>query len=188
MISAESAHGVHAYPGVYGLLAEFKTTTELVEAAYAATRAGYTHTDGYSPFPIAEMDDALQIRKTRIPWLILCAGLTGCFGGFGMQWFANVVHYPINIGGRPLNSWPMFIPVTFELTILLSALTAVFGMLIINGFPQPYHPVFNVPSFAHASQDSFFLLIESSDPKFDRDGTMDFMRSLNAHEVTEVAP
>jgi hypothetical protein len=184
----ESAHGVHAHPHLYGLLAEFKTTTELVDAAYAVREAGYTHTDGYSPFPIMEMDEALKIPRTKLPWLILCGGLTGCFGGFGMQWFANVIHYPINIGGRPLNSWPMFIPVTFELTILLSALTAVFGMLLLNGFPHPYHTVFNVPSFAHASQDSFFLLIEATDPKFNREETMAFLKSLHPHEVTEVAP
>lgn len=188
MIVAEDAHGVHANPNIHGLLAEFKTTTELVEAAYKVTEAGYTHTDGYSPFPIAQMDDALRIRRTRLPWLILAMGITGCLSGFGMQWFANVIHYPINIGGRPLNSWPMFIPITFELTILFSALTAVFSMLIRNGFPHPYHPVFNVPSFAHASQDSFFLMIEASDPKFDREKTMAFLESLHPHEVTEVAP
>lgn len=188
MISAESAHGVHANPGIYGLLAEFKTTTELVEAAYAATEAGYTHTDGFSPFPIVEMDDALRIRRTRIRWIILVMGITGCLAGFGMQWFANVIHYPINIGGRPLNSWPMFIPITFEMTILFSALTAVLSMLIANGFPMPYHPVFNVPSFAHASQDSFFLLIQATDPKFHPEETMNFLKSLHPHEVTEVAP
>jgi hypothetical protein len=185
---AEPIHGVHAYPAVYGLLAEFKTTTELVDAARATREAGYTHTDGFSPFPIADMDEALAIPRTRIRWLILVAGITGCLFGFGMQYFANVIHYPMNIGGRPMNSWPMFIPITFELTILFTALTTVLSMLIANGFPQPYHPVFNVPSFAHASQDSFFLIIEASDPKFNREETMNFLKSLHPHEVTEVAP
>lgn len=189
MIAHElAAHGVHADPPLHGIMAQFKDPTELVVATEAARKAGFTMMDGYSPFPIEEMDHALNIKTTKLPWMILVGGLIGCFGGFGMQWFANVVHYPINIGGRPLNSWPMFIPVTFELTILLSALTAVFGMLIMNGFPHPYHPVFNVPAFAHATQDGFFLCIEATDPKFDRHATAEFLKSLHPVEVSEVAP
>lgn len=185
---AHGTHSAHAIPPIYGVMARFETPTELVHAAEAARKAGYTKLDGYSPYPIEEMDHALAIKPTRLPWLILAAGLTGCFGGFFMQYFASVIHYPLNIGGRPMNSWPMFIPITFELTILLSALTAVFGMLLINGFPMHYHPVFNVPSFAHASQDSFFLCIEAEDPKFEKQATTDFLKSLNPLEVTEVAP
>lgn len=184
----ETHHGAHANPTIYGLMAEFESPTELVHATEAARHAGYSKMDGFSPFPIEAMDHALAIRPTRLPWLILAGGLTGCFGGFFMQWFANTIHYPLNIGGRPTNSWPMFIPITFELTILLSAFCAVFGMLLRNGFPQHYHPVFNVPAFDRASQDRFFLLIESDDPQFEHAKTSEFLKSLHPIEVSEVAP
>lgn len=173
--------------GIYGLLAEFPSAQALVDATETARTAGYTRMDGYSPIPIPAMDHALGIRNTRLPWLIFAAGITGCLGGFGMQYFASVIHYPLNVGGRPANSWPMFIPITFEMTILLAALTAVFGMLIINGFPKHYHPVFNVPSFARASTDGFFLAIESSDPKFNEEETRAFLNSLNPVEVNDIA-
>ena len=183
-----TSHGVHVEPPVYGLMAQFDSANDLVHAADAVREAGYTRTDAFSPFPIPEIDHALGIKPTRLPFLILAGGLTGCFGGFFMQWFANTTHYPLNIGGRPMNSWPMFIPITFELTILISSLTAVLSLAISNGLPTLYHPVFNVPSFARASTDSFFLCIESLDPKFDREKTFEFLKSLKSVEVTEVVP
>lgn len=180
----------HGVPDVelFGYLAEFESAQALVDAADAAQRAGYTRTDAYSPFPIPEIDHYLGIRRTILPWIILAMGIVGGLTGFGMQWFSSVIHYPINIGGRPPNSWPMFIPITFEMTILFSAFTAGIGMLLMNGFPKHYHPVFNVPSFAKASSESFFLSIEHSDPKFNRTETLAFLKSLNPVEVSEVAP
>ena len=183
-----TAHGVHSEPPLHGLMAQFESANDLVHAADAVRKAGYTRTDAYSPFPIPEIDHALGIKNSKLPFVILAGGLTGCFGGFFMQWFANTTHYPLNIGGRPMNSWPMFIPITFEMTILLSSLTAVLSLAIANGLPTLYHPVFNVPSFTRACTDSFFLCIESSDPKFDRKETYDFLKSLHPAEVTEVVP
>ncbi len=180
-------HGVPAVE-LYGYLAEFESAQALVDAADAARRAGFTHTDAYSPFPIPEIDHALGIKRTILPWVILTMGIIGGLTGFGMQWFANTIHYPLNIGGRPTNSWPMFIPITFEVTILFSAFTAGIGMLLMNGFPKHYHPVFNVPSFSRASSESFFRAVDHSDPKFDRHETLEFLKSLNPVEVSEVAP
>lgn len=172
---------------VYGLMAEFESAQALVDAADKAREFGYKEMDGYSPFPIPEMDHALGIKNTILPWFVFAGGIIGCLAGFGMQYYSAVIHYPLNIGGRPANSWPMFIPITFEFTILFSSLTAVFGMLLMNGFPQHYHPVFNVPSFSKASVDGFFLCIESNDAKFDITETREFLNSLNPIEVNEVA-
>lgn len=180
----------HGVPDVelYGYLAEFESAQALVDAAHAATKAGFTRTDAYSPFPIPELDHAFAIKRSILPWIILTMGIIGGLTGFGMQWFSNTIHYPINIGGRPPNSWPMFIPITFEMTILFAAFTAGIVMLLMNGLPTHYHPVFNVPSFAKASSESFFLCIEYSDPKFEREETLAFLKSLNPVEVSEVAP
>jgi hypothetical protein len=175
-----------ARPPIYGLLAEFETPAVLVEAARQARDAGYTHMDGYSPFPIEELPEALGLRPTGMAALVLLGGLLGCAGGFLMQVYSAQYSYPINVGGRPDFSWPAFIPVTFELTILTAALFAFLGMLALNGLPEPYHPVFNVPRFALATRDRFFLCIEATDPKFDRSGTADFLRSLGSREVSEV--
>src|SRR5207248_4576305 len=139
-----------------------------------------------SPFPIEELTEALGVRPTRLRLLVLVGGLVGCLGGFFMQWYSAVVDYPINVGGRPLNSWPMFMPVTFELTVLLAGLTAVFAVLALNGLPMPYHPVFNVPRFALATRDRFFLCIEATDPRFDRAATRAFLQGLHPREVSEV--
>lgn len=173
-------------PLVYGLMAEFHTPTELVSAASQATAAGYTQYDCYTPFPIEELHEAMPHRRNWLPLLVLLGGIIGGIGGFSLAYFTSVEVYPLNVGGRPLNSWPSFIPITFECTILLAALTAVFGMLGLNGFPMPYHPVFNEPRFAMASSDRFFLCIESTDPQFDLDTTWSFLSRLRPSHVSQV--
>ena len=172
---------------IHGLMAEFDNPTDLVGAADRARLAGYTVMDAYSPFPIEELHDALGGEPTKLPLLVLLGGLFGCIGGFGLCYWASVIAYPINVGGKPFNSWPAFIPVTFECTILAAALTAVFGMLALNGLPQPYHPVFNVPRFALASRNRFFLCIEARDSRFDLEGTRRFLETLNPRELSTVA-
>jgi hypothetical protein len=171
---------------IYGLMAEFDSPGDLVTAAHRARQAGYVKMDGYSPYPIEELSEAIGFRHTRLPLIVLTGGILGCLGGYLLQYWVSVIEYPMNIGGRPLNSWPSFIPVTFETTVLLAALAAVFGMLGLNGLPMPYHPVFNVPRFALASRDRFFLCIEAVDPKFDREATMQFLRGLEPRSVSEV--
>lgn len=175
-----------ANPGLYGLVAEFDTPTALVQAARAARDAGYTKMDAYTPFPVEGLPEALGFRRTKMPMLILIGGIVGAISGFALQYYCAVISYPINIGGRPLNSWPSWIPVTFELTVLIASLTAVFGLLALCGLPMPYHPLFHVPRFALATRDHFFLCIESADPRFDRSGTMDFLKGLDSREVSEV--
>jgi hypothetical protein len=167
-------------------VAEFDDPTALVGAARKAREGGYRRLDAYSPFPVKELTEALGMRHTKLPLLILLGGIVGCLGGYYMQYYAAVISYPINVGGRPLHNWPMFIPVTFELTILLAALTAVFGMLALNGLPMPYHPLFNVPRFALASRDRFFLCIQAIDPKFDESTTKQFLTELQPVSVEEV--
>jgi hypothetical protein len=168
-------------------MAEFDDPTSLVAATQRAHHAGYRRMDAYSPFPIEKLHDALGARHTRLPLLVLLGGLCGCIGGYTLEYWSSVVAYPLNIGGKPLHSWPAFIPVTFETTILVAALTCVLGMLALNGLPQPYHPVFNVPRFALASRNRFFLCIESTDPKFDVEATRRFLETLEPREVTTVA-
>src|SRR5205823_4280260 len=172
---------------IYGLMAEFEDPQSLVVATGRAHREGYRCMDAYSPYPIEELHDALGGRHTRLPLLVLLGGLCGCIGGYALEYWSSVVAYPLNIGGKPLHSWPAFVPVTFETTILVAALTCVLGMLALNGLPQPYHPVFNVPRFALASRNRFFLCIESTDPKFDVEGTRRFLETLEPREVTTVA-
>jgi len=173
---------------IYGLLAEFGSPAELLEAARAAHRVGYKRMDGFSPFPVEGLAEALGMHRTRLPYLVLLGGILGAISGYGMQYYASVISYPLNVGGRPLNSWPAFVPVTFELAILGAALTAVIGMLMLNGLPRPYHPLFGVDAFAHATQDRFFLCIEAADPLFDRQTTREFLATLTACPVVEVPP
>ena len=173
-------------PKIYGLLAEFSDPEALVDAAKRARDAGYRAMDAYTPFPVHGLSEAIGFRRTKLPVIVLCGGLTGAIAGFSMQYFANVIHYPINIGGRPMNSWPAFIIPTFEMTILFSAFAAVLGMLALNGLPQPYHPLFNVPAFELASRSHFFLCIEATDPKFNLDDTRRFMEELKPNSVAVV--
>ena len=171
---------------IYGLLAEFDTPTEMVDAANKVREAGYKKTDAFSPFPLHEIDEALGIKRSILPFLVFGGGVAGLLTGLALTYFTHVVDYPIIVGGRPHFSLTSFIPPIYELTILFAALVAVFGMIILNGLPQPYHPVFNVPRFALATREKFFLLIESKDAKFDYDETRSFMESLNAQEVFDV--
>jgi hypothetical protein len=172
---------------LHGLLAEFMRPDDLLAATRRAYTAGYRRMDAYTPFPVEELAEALGSRRTWVPAIVLAGGIAGGAGGFAMQYYATVIDYPLNVGGRPLNSWPAYIPITFELTILAAAVAALLGMLALNRLPQPYHPVFNVPEFARASQDRFFLCIEATDPLFDRAGTAHFLDSLGAREVRDVA-
>jgi hypothetical protein len=169
----------------YGLLAEFSTHEELLRAAEKAHEAGFRKMDGYAPFPVEGLAEALG-KKTRLPVLVLAGGILGGVGGYYMQWYANAVSYPINVGGRPIHSWPSFIPITFELTVLAAALTAFIAVLALNGLPRPYHSLFNVPEFERASQDRFFLCIEARDARFDPKKTREFLQSLNPVNLMEV--
>jgi hypothetical protein len=169
----------------YGLLAEFSTHEELLRAAEKAYEAGFRKMDGYAPFPVEGLTEALG-KQTRLPALVLAGGIIGGVGAYYMEWYANVVSYPINIGGRPMHSWPSFIPITFELTVLAAALTAFFGALALNGLPRPYHPLFHIQEFERASQDRFFLCIEARDARFDSKQTREFLQSLNPLTIKEV--
>ncbi|GAC1625255.1 MAG: DUF3341 domain-containing protein [Candidatus Acidiferrum sp.] len=170
----------------YGVMGEFAAPQPLIEAVKLARGAGYRFVSAYSPFPVEGLAEALGFPRTSVPLLTLLGGLLGGIGGFGFQYWVSAISYPMNIGGRPLNSWPAFIPVTFELTILGASLSAVFGMLALNKLPQPHHPVFNVERFAHATTDRFFICIEARDPKFDVAETARFLQGLKAEHVTEV--
>jgi ActD protein len=175
-----------AKPGVYGLLAEFDSPEELVRACDAAYQAGYRKMDAYTPYPIEEVSEALGHHHSWLPAIVLGGGITGCLGGSSLAYWCSVIAYPMNIGGKPLNSWPAFIVPTFECTILVAALSAVLGMLALNGLPQPYHPAFNVDRFSHASSDAYFLLITARDKNFDRQKTWEFLHGLKPMEVNEV--
>lgn len=171
---------------VYGLMAEFATPTDIVAAAKRTHEAGYRKIDAYSPFPIEELAEAIGFHREGVALVTLIGGLLGMFGGYLLQYWIHNISYPTNVGGRPLNSWPAFIVVTFEMTILFAGLAAVFGMLALNGLPMPYHPVFNVPRFAFATKDRFFLIIFSSDAKYDSAETRRFLESLEPRSISEV--
>jgi hypothetical protein len=172
---------------LYGLLTDFSSPEALIEAARRTYAAGYRKFDAYTPFPIEGLDEAIGFRRSRIPLVVLAGGILGGCAGFLMLSYSAVIDYPLNIGGRPLFSWPMFIPITFEMTILGAALFAVLGMLALNGLPTPYHPLFNSKRFALASHDRFFLCIEARDPKFDLVQTGAFMGGLSQHPVESVS-
>jgi hypothetical protein len=173
---------------LFGYMAEFDSADALVDGARKMYAEGYRRLDTYSPFPIEPAWEAIGANDTTLQKLVLGGGILGAIGGFGLCYWTQVIAYPLNIGGRPFNSWPSFIPVTFEVTILLAALTTVFGMIVLNGLPMPYHPVFNVKRFSLASSEAFFLTVEADDPKFDRKATWDFMKGLGAREINEVEP
>jgi hypothetical protein len=170
----------------YGLLAEFESAQALVRAAAEARDAGYKRMDAYSPFPVEGLMEALGHRTRALPLIVLLGGIVGGVTGYFLQYWTSTVTYPLNVGGRPFHSWPAFIPVTFECTVLGASLAAVFGMLGLNGLPQPYHPLFHVERFAHATRDGFFLAIRAIDPKFDLAQTRQFLQGVGAREVTEV--
>ena len=172
--------------GTYGVMAEFSDAQGLLDAANSTREAGYKDFDAYSPFPIHGLSEAVGFHATRLSAVVLVMGIIGGLGGFLMCWYANVISYPLNIGGKPYNSWPAWIPITFECTILIAAFAAVLGMLALNGLPMPYHPVFNVRRFDQASRDKFFLVIQARDPKFDFDGVWKFLETLHPREVVDV--
>jgi hypothetical protein len=185
------AHGEHGRrrttPPLYGVMAEFDNPSDLVAAARRTYEAGYRRINGYSPYPIEELSEAIGFTRTSLPLIVLIGGILGGLGGFFMQYWMGVIDYPLNVGGRPYNSWPAFIPITFETTVLCAAFAAVFGMLALNKLPQPYHPVFNAPNFALATRDRFFLVIEANDALFKHDGAVEFMNSLEgARNVSDV--
>jgi len=174
-----------AQPALFGYLAEFTDGDGLLAAAKRGREAGYQWMEAYTPLPMHELTHVLGY-KNRLPLFILVGGIFGALAGFGMQYYASVISYPQNIGGRPFNSWPSFLVVTFEMTILCAALTAVLGMLALNGLPRPHHPIFAVPQFEHASRDHFFLLIAWLDDQFEIDGTKRFLEGLGPLAVHEV--
>jgi hypothetical protein len=175
-------------PRLYALLAEFSSPQDLLDAAKKTHEAGYRAIDAYTPFPVEEISEALGHSKSPLPRIVLAAGIIGGISGYLLQYWSSAIDYPLNIGGRPLNSWPAFIPITFETTILVAALSTVLGMFALNKLPMPYHPVFNEPRFALASRDRYFLSIKAADPRFDLEKTREFLKSLNASEVFEIEP
>ncbi len=181
-----SSHVASSEPKLHGLIGEFTSADALVKAAEAAHHEGYKAMDAYSPVPIEELHHALGLPNTKLPALVLLGGIIGGLSGFALENWVSISAYPLNIGGKPLYSWPAFIPVTYECTILGAALTCVFGMFILNGLPQPYHPIFNAKRFAMASRDRFFLCIEAADKKFDLQHTRTFLEGIGAREVMTV--
>jgi hypothetical protein len=175
-----------ATTNLYGLMAEFDEPESLLAAARRASAAGYRRMDAYAPMPVEGLAEAVGYTSNIVSQMVFVAGLAGAAGGFGLMYWITVIAYPHNVAGRPLNSWPAYIPITFECMVLLACLTAVVGMLALNGLPQPYHPVFNAVQFERASKDRFFLCIEAADPKFDEDATRDLLEGLHPREVIDV--
>jgi hypothetical protein len=180
------SHAAAVDTPTFGLLAEFDSAQALLDAARKVRGAGYTKTDAFSPFPIHGLDEAIGFHEHKIPMLVLLGGLTGLAAGWGLEYWTQVIAYPLNIGGRPYNAWVSFIPPAFETTILFASFTAAISMIVLNGLPQPYHPVFNAPRFNLASSEGFFLVVEAVDPKYDASGTKSFLESLHPREVVAV--
>jgi len=172
---------------LYGLMAEFDEPEPLIAAARRAYDAGYRRMDAYAPMPVEGLADAIGFQSNAVSRIVFCAGVAGACGGFGLMWWITVVAYPHIVAGRPFNSWLAYIPITFECMVLVACISAVVGMLALNGLPQPYHPVFNVKQFERASRDRFFLCIEAADPKFDPQSTRQFLEQCKPREVTHVA-
>jgi hypothetical protein len=172
---------------LYGVMAEFTEAREVVEAAKRAYALGYRCMDAYTPFPVENLAEALGHHGMRVPLIVFTGGVVGAVGGYFMEWYSMAVDYPINVGGRPFNSWPAYIPITFELMVMCASIAGIVGMLALNRLPQPHHPVFSVPEFERASTDRFFLCIEARDPKFDPAATKQFLQSLQPSSVKEVA-
>jgi ActD protein len=185
-VQASPEHSLETPGALYGLLAEFEEHEQVLAAAERAYAAGYREMDAFSPFPIEGLAEALGHHYSAVPLITLLGGMAGGLGGYFMEWYSMGRLYPLNVGGRPLNSWPNFIPITFELTVLIAALSALVAMLALNRLPEPHHPLFNVPEFRRASIDRFFLCIEATDPKFDRVATSRFLQSLGPCSLKEV--
>jgi hypothetical protein len=184
-MSTEST--VNEQAGIYGAMAEFETPEDLIDGCEQAYAQGYRRMDAYAPMPVEGLAEAIGFKRNNVAKAVLIGGICGCAGGFYLLYWITGIAYPLNVGGRPLFSWPAYIPITFECLILLASLTALVAMLGMNGLPKPYHPVFNVPQLtAKASLDGFFLCIESSDPKFAPDETVQFLRQIGGREVTLV--
>jgi len=171
---------------IYGIMVEFETAEELIHAARAAMAAGYTRVETYTPMPVHGLAEIIGVHRTPVARIVFTGGLLGCIGGYALQYYMTVISYAHNVGGRPVHSWPAYIPVTFETTVLCAALSAVFGMLALNRLPMPYHPAFNVPAFKRATQDRFFLCIRAKDPQFDISGTRSFLQKQGGLEVANV--
>jgi len=171
---------------IYGVLAEFDDADKLITATQRTREAGYQRIDAYAPFPVDGLAEALGVTRSSVSCIVLLGGIVGGLAGYGLQYYVSVIATPLNVGGKPLNSWPSFVPVTFEVTILGAAVAGVVGLLLLNRLPMPYHPVFNVERFMRATQDGFFLCIESADPKFDMQKTKEFLQSLQPREVFDV--
>ena len=183
-----SVHTLARQSDIYGLMAEYASPEELMAAVKKVRAAGYTKMDAYTPFPVEGLDEEIGFKKSKLPLLVLIGGILGVTLGYGMQYWISVIDYPVMVGGKPFHSWPAFIPVTYELMILTASFFAVISMLALNGLPMPYHPVFNAPRFELASNDRFFLCIEATDPKFDREATRKVLESSHPYQVSEVEP
>jgi hypothetical protein len=181
-----SARPTTTRPPIYGLMAEFDQVNDLVDAVKGTRAAGYREFDAYTPFPVEAVTEAMGEHHNRLPLLVLVGGILGLLGGWALAYWASAIAYPLNVGGRPLNSWPAFVPIAFETTVLAAAFATVFGMLALNGLPMPYHPVFNVPRFALSTRNRFFLVIEATDPLFDREHTRRFLERFVPRQVSEV--
>lgn len=179
-------HASEPVNAMYGVMAEFDSAQAVVDAARRTVAAGFTKVEAYTPVPIEELNDIIHKKRTILPKLSLLGGLAGMATGFALQYWASVIEYPLNVGGRPYASWTAFVVPSYELTILFSALVTAGGMIALNGLPQPYHPVFNTPRFSLASSDKFFLVIETIDSKYDSDKTPRFLQDIGAKGVYDV--